>query len=259
MIKKITKLLLVLVASMVVTGCSFMAGVDAPEWLEIVTTSRTDLNLYWAPVDGATEYVVNTSAPGESWEPFKVEASKVEVVTDKGERVCYLNLSSTNISYDMLYTISVKAKGPSGIYGSSSEKVQFSITYVDTYNNHLSASRYEDNITVKWNNLDHGTGNKHQYGGLGIRYALYKQEGTIVIKSAMKAFQPDEGYEKGVLVSADFIPSSDYANEEFTYVDKDIKQEKSYRYFVIPYNKYNWISDNALTIKTYYSLVDWIE
>ena len=44
-----------------------------------------------------------------------------------------------------------------------------------------------------------------------------------------------------------------------TYVDKDIKQEKSYRYFVIPYNKYNWISDNALTIKTYYSLVDWIE
>ena len=29
--------------------------------------------------------------------------------------------------------------------------------------------------------------------------------------------------------------------------------------FVIPYNDYNWGSDKKLTIKTSYSMVDWIE
>lgn len=258
--KKFFPALLLGILLLALSGCSFMASVDSPQDFTIETTGRYDVRLYWKPVSGATEYVINTSAKGEKWEPFKINPSLVETVTDKGEPICFLKLESSSLSYDTIYTMTLKAKDSKGIYGAP-VKNQFAFTYVDNYNNYLKASRYDDNITITWDNLVYkeSSGGKVTYGGPGIRYALFKQEGTITVKSAIKTFVPDEGQEDGVLISKDFIPVDEFKAETFTYIDKDIKAEKSYRYFVVPYNTYNWVSSGTLRIKGYYSNVDWIE
>lgn len=256
--KKMSKLFGVLLAVLALTGCANMTDDGTSNGLEILCTSRDSIYLFWEPVEGATEYVLNTTTTEQKWEPLVMEKEGVEFITDDGETMCGTNVGSYDILYDQIYKISITAKNNKKRVGSSVSG-KFAVTYVEPADNHLTAVRNDDNIIVKWNNIDHGNGGKHQYGGLGIRYALYKQEGTIVIESGIKTFQPDEGYENGVLISKDFKPSSDYANQEFTYADTEIMADKSYRYFVIPYNDYNWVSDKKLTIKTDYSMVDWIE
>ena len=59
-------------------GCSWMAGVDAPENFRVRAVGRT-IYFYWDEVAGADHYVIVTSGGGDKWEDTEVSDTSIVV------------------------------------------------------------------------------------------------------------------------------------------------------------------------------------
>ena len=219
--KKITLAVISLVLlSFCFMGCSWMAGVDAPENFKLHAIGRT-IYFSWDEVAGADHYVIVTSGGGDKWED--TEVSDTSIVVN--------NMS--NLGNWTEYTFSVCAVNSMGIKGPASESQKLYMAYA--FDNYWSLKYDQEEyskstdkaVTFSWENIKTESGK--YIGAPGIEYRVYRLEG----EQGLNFFEEVEGNEP-VLIADHIKPSSDYADEIITFTDDlaNLEAEKAYQYTV---------------------------
>ena len=222
--KRITLVVISLVLlSFCFMGCSWMAGVDAPENFTVHAIGRT-IYFSWDEVAGADHYVIVTSGGGDKWED--TEVSDTSIVVN--------NMS--NLGNFTEYTFCVCAVNSMGIKGPKSDSQKVYMPYAfDNYRSleydQKEYSKSTDKaVTISWENIKTESGK--YIGAPGIEYRVYRIEG----EQGVNFFEEVEGNES-VLIAEGIKPSSDYADEIITFTDDlaNLKADKAYKYSVQPY------------------------
>ena len=227
--KRITLVVISLVLlSFCFMGCSWMAGVDAPENFRVHAVGRT-IYFSWDEVAGADHYAIVTSGGGDKWEDEKVDGPGV------------LNNMSNLLNFTE-YTFCVCAVNSMGIKGpkSDSQKVYMPYGFDNYWSLKYDQKEYSKStdkaVTISWENIK-TAGNVH-VGAPGIEYRVYRLEG----EKGLNFFEEVEGNEP-VLVADHIKPSEDDADERMSFEDDLSKLEagKAYQYSVQAYSdECNW-------------------
>lgn len=235
--KKITLVVISLaLLSFCFMGCSWMAGVDAPENFKVHAIGRT-IYFSWDEVAGADHYVIETSGGGNKWEDAEVDGPGV------------LNNMSNLLNFTE-YTFCVCAVNSMGIKGpkSDSQKVYMPYGFDNYWSLKYDQKEYSKStdkaVTISWENIK-TAGNVH-VGAPGIEYRVYRLEGT----SRIGLFNEIEGNEP-VLVADHITPSSDDVDETMSFEDdlSNLEAGKAYQYSVQAYSdECNWEADRLIEV-----------
>lgn len=234
--KKLLKIFAGVLLVCLLAGCSFLTGLDSPENFDVFACGRV-LTFTWDEVPGADYYEITTTGGGNKWENEEVRGTKL--VLDN-----YSNLLNWTE-----YKFTVVPVKSSGIKGPASDAVKVYIPCGFEHNTMLfekkNFSKSKDGgVEFTWDNIKTApyNGKVEHIGVKGITYAVYRQEGTEV----MKRF-----FENGgdlTLIADNIVPSSNFADEKLSYIDTDIEVGKVYKYYVLPYSTYyHWESDSYIT------------
>lgn len=229
--KKLLKIFAGVLLVCLITSCSFLSSLDAPENFQVFACGRT-LTFTWDEVPGAHHYEITTTGGKVKWENEEVRGT--QLVLDN-----YSNLLNWTE-----YKFTVVPVKSNGLKGPASDAVKVYIPYGFEDNTMLfekkNFSKSKDGgVEFTWDNIK--TGEKGHTGVKGITYAVYRQEGREHL-----GFFEDGG--DLTLITDNIVPSSDYADERLSYIDTDIEVGKVYQYYVLPYSTYYpWESDRFIT------------
>lgn len=234
--KKILKIFAGVLLVCLITSCSFLSGLDAPENFQVYACGRK-LTFTWDEVSGADYYEITTTGGKVKWENEEVRGTKL--VLD--------NMS--NLLNWTEYKFTVVPVKSNGIKGPASDSVKVYIPYGFEHNTMLfekkNFSKSKDGgVEFTWDNIKTApyNGKVEHIGVQGITYAVYRQEGREYLGS----FKESE--DKKILIADNIVPSNDYADEKLSYIDTDIEVGKVYQYYVLPYSTYYpWESDSYIT------------
>lgn len=219
-------------------GCSWMAGVDAPENFKVHAKGRT-IYFYWDEVAGADHYVIETSGGGNKWEDAEVDGP------------CVLNNMSNLLNFTE-YTFCVCAVNSMGIKGpkSDSQTIYMPYAFENYWSLEYDQKEYSKStdkaVTISWENIKTDA----HIGAPGIEYRVYRLEG----EQGLNFFEEVEGNEP-VLIAEGIKPSADDADERMTFADDlaNLEAEKAYKYSVQAYSdECNWESDRLIEVSPIY-------
>lgn len=233
--KKLLKIFAGVLLVCLITSCSFLSGLDAPENFEVYACGR-NLTFTWDEVSGADYYEITATGGKVKWENEEVRGTKL--VLDNMSNL----LNWTEYKFTVIPVNGIGIKGP------ASDSVEVYIPYGFEQNTMLfekkNFSKSKDGgVEFTWDNIKTApyNGNVEHIGVQGITYDVYRQEGREKL-----GFFKDGG--ELTLIADKIVPSSDYADEKLRYIDKDIEVGKVYKYYVLPYSTYYpWESDSFIT------------